>query len=75
MTVHRHNPADARLYDLVINTGVLHLNSVVDLLVLALDRKARRLVVTAEALGPHAGLAPFTGSPGDISPLSNDPAK
>ncbi len=69
MTTHHHNPADARLYDLVVNSGVLHLNSIVDLLVLALDRKARRLVIPAEALGPGAGLARYTAAPGDVGPL------
>jgi cytidylate kinase len=66
MSMHSKNPADASLYDLVVNTGVLHLNSVVDLLTLALERKARRLVVPSEDLGPGVGLAPYTGSPGDI---------
>src|SRR5437868_3654985 len=43
MSAHHKNPADARLYDLVVNTGVLHLDGVVDLIMTALDRKARRL--------------------------------
>jgi cytidylate kinase len=68
MTAHHRNPADARLYDLVINTGVLHLNSAVDLIMLALDRKARRLAMPDEALGPGAGLEPYPGPPGDIQP-------
>lgn len=72
MTVHRYNPADARLYDLVVNTGVLHLNSVVDLLALALDRKARRLVVATEALGPGTGLTRYPEPPGDIASVSSD---
>jgi cytidylate kinase len=72
MSTHRKNPADARLYDLVVNTAVLHLNSVVDLLMLALERKARRLIVAVEALGPGAGLGPYVGIPGDIGPLERN---
>jgi cytidylate kinase len=70
MSVHRKNPADASLYDLVVNTGVLHLNSVVDLLMLALERKATRVTIPSEDLGPSVGLAPYTGSPGDIGSAS-----
>jgi CMP/dCMP kinase len=71
MSVHHKNPADARLYDLVIDTGVLHLNSAVDLIILALDRKARRLQMPDEALGLGAGLEPYTGQPGNIPPASD----
>jgi cytidylate kinase len=66
MSAHHKDPADARLYDLVINTGVLHLNSVVDLVILALDRKARRIHKPDEALGPGEGLEPYAEPPGDI---------
>jgi cytidylate kinase len=66
MSAHHRNPSDARLYDLVVNTGVLHLNSAVDLVMLALDRKARRLSLPDEALGPGAGLEPYTEPPGNI---------
>jgi len=68
---HRKNPADARLYDLVASTGVLHLNSVVDLVMLALDRKARVLEMPAEALGPGAGVGAYPEPPGDIRPASD----
>lgn len=71
MTVHRKNPADARLYDLVINTGVLHLNSAIDLVMLALDRKANRLSMPDEAIGPGAGLEPYATPPGNIQPVSS----
>jgi cytidylate kinase len=70
MSAHRKNPADARLYDLVVNTGVLHLDTAVDLVILALDSKARRLSVPEQALGPGAGLAPYAEPPGDIKPVS-----
>jgi CMP/dCMP kinase len=68
MSAHRKNPADARLYDLVVNTGVLHLDNAVDLVILALDRKARRVSLPDEALGPGAGLEPYAEPPGNIQP-------
>ncbi|MFL5735032.1 MAG: AAA family ATPase [Chloroflexia bacterium] len=70
MSVHHKDPADARLYDLVINTGILDLDSAVNLMVLALERKARRIGVPDEALGPGAGLQPYAEPPGDIPPAS-----
>lgn len=57
---------DAHLYDLTLNTGVLDLDSCVDLAVLALERKASRLTVSSDALGPGAGLAKYPGRPGDL---------
>ncbi len=65
---HHQHPADAHLYDLVINTGVLDLESAVDLICLALERKARRLSAPDQKLGPAAGLAPYPTSPSDIRP-------
>ena len=75
-TYYRQQPADAHLYDLIINTGVLSLEDAVDLIGLALERKAGRLAVPAEALGPAAGLARYPGRPGDFGPppSSTEPA-
>lgn len=67
-TEHHHHPADARLYDLVVNTNVLDLESAVDLALLALERKARRLAVATGALGPGVGLPPYPGKPEDFRP-------
>ena len=53
------NPDDDHPYDLVVNTGVIDLQSAVDLILLALERKAQRLSVPAEELGPGAGLASY----------------
>jgi CMP/dCMP kinase len=64
--VHRQRPDDPRLYDLTINTGVLSLDQVVDLIILALQEKASRLAIPTEELGPGAGLAPYAGRPGDL---------
>jgi cytidylate kinase len=68
MTVHEEDPADAHLYDLVANTGVLDLDSVVDLLLLAQERKAVRLAIPAEELGPGVGLQPYPQPPASFDP-------
>jgi cytidylate kinase len=60
---------DPHLYDLVINTAVLPLDSAVDLICLALEGKASRLSVPVEELGPAAGLAPYPGKPADFRVL------
>jgi cytidylate kinase len=67
-SVYQHSPQEAELYDLVINTGVLDLDSAVNLIVLALEYKASRLLVPEEQLGPAAGLPPYPGHPHDIRP-------
>lgn len=66
------NPGDAEHYDLTINTAILDLDSVVDIVVLALDRKARRLGLPASALGPAAGMGAYPGSAEDLGPPSAD---
>ena len=58
---------DPHLYDLVINTAILDLDSVVDQICLALVNKANRLNVPEEELGPAAGMLPYPGQPGDFS--------
>jgi CMP/dCMP kinase len=62
----RQKPDNPDLYDLVINTAVLDLDCIVDLICLALEDKARRLSVPAEEIGPAAGLAPYAGRPADF---------
>jgi len=57
---------DPHLYDLVIDSAVLDLDSAVDLIYLAVERKASRLSVPAEELGPAAGLAPYLGKAADF---------
>jgi len=66
-TYHYH-PADAHLYDLVLNTAVLSLDNAVDLLARSLECKAQRLAAPAAELGPASGLARYTGQPGDFRP-------
>ena len=57
---------DAHLYDIVVNTAVLDLESVVDVLAFALERKVRRLSIPTGELGPATGLACYPGAPGDF---------
>lgn len=63
---------DPHLYDLVINTAVLDLDSAVDQIRLALEQKARRLGMPQEELGPAAGIGRYPGQPLDfpVSPES-----
>jgi CMP/dCMP kinase len=65
---HHHSVDDPLLYDLVLNTGILDLDSAVDLICMALERKAQRLSVPTGELGPAAGLAPYPGRPADLRP-------
>lgn len=65
---HHQHPDDLHLYDLVVNTNVLDLESAVDVIALALEYKARQLLVPTGELGPAAGMARYTGQPGDFRP-------
>lgn len=66
-TSHHRDPSDAHLYDIVINTGVLDLDSAVELLSLAVERKAARLTAPTAELGPAAGLTAYPEPPGNFS--------
>ncbi len=59
---------DPHLYDLVVNSAILDLDSIASLAVTALEDKAKRLTVPVEQLGPASGLARYPGQPGDIRP-------
>jgi cytidylate kinase len=65
---YHQSPEDAHLYDLVVNTSVIDLDSAVDLIMQALERKARKLRTPTGELGPAAGLPRYPGRPGDIRP-------
>ena len=65
MFYHRR-PSDPHLYDLVLNTGIIDLESAVDAIVLVLEHKARRLATPTRELGPAAGLPPYPGQPEDF---------
>jgi cytidylate kinase len=69
LQVHYHrDPDDSLLYDLVLNTGVIDLESAVDLILMALERKGRRLQVPDRELGPAAGLPRYRSQPKDVGP-------
>jgi cytidylate kinase len=70
---HHCRADDPHLYDLVINTGVLDLDSAVDLACLALARKASRLDIPEAELGPGAGLALYPARPQDFPPPGHAP--
>jgi cytidylate kinase len=65
---YRRNPDDSHLYDLVVNTGVLSLDSAVALIAQALQYKTERLATATEDLGPGTGLQPYLSQPGDFRP-------
>lgn len=63
---YRRNPQDPALYDLVINTRGVSLDGAVDLLLEALERKARQLALPAPELGPGAEVARYRARPEDF---------
>jgi CMP/dCMP kinase len=65
-TQFQRKPDDPELYDLVINTAVLDLDRIVDLICFTLEARTSRLAVPAEDLGPAAGLAPYRGRPANF---------
>ncbi|QBD76310.1 cytidylate kinase-like family protein [Ktedonosporobacter rubrisoli] len=65
---------DPHLYDLILNTAVLDLDSCVELICLALERKASRLNVPAEELGPATGMPRYPGKPADFPASADDQA-
>ena len=62
---HRH-PSDPHLYDLVLSTGILDLESAVDVISLVLERKAKRLSIPVQELGPAGGLSRYPAQPEDF---------
>ena len=63
---HRLNPVDPHLYDIVLNTNVLSLDSAIALIILALEQKATRLSTPTGELGPVTGLTRYPDQPGDF---------
>lgn len=57
---------DPEVYDLCVSTAVLTLDDAVEMILDALERKARRLEVAPEELGPGAGQPPYRARPEDI---------
>ena len=65
-TQYRYHPQDPHLYDLVLNSNIIDLDSIVDLINLALERKASQLSTPTENLGPGTGLTRYPTQPGDF---------
>jgi cytidylate kinase len=68
---YHHQPGEAHLYDLVLNTSLLDLESAVDVICLILQRKARRLAVKTGDLGSAAGLSRYPAQPEDFHSLAH----
>lgn len=67
-TAYHRNPADAHLYDIVLNTSFLDLDSAVEIISLTLQQKARQLSVKTGDLGPAVGLSRYPDQPEDFRP-------
>ncbi len=67
-TAYHQKPADAHLYDIVLNTSFLTLDSAVEIITLALQEKARQLSVKTSELGPAVGVPPYPDRPEDFRP-------
>ena len=65
-TQYHCNHEDPHLYELVLNTGMLDLDSAVDSIYQALERKASRLQVPVEEMEPAAGMTRYAGQPADF---------
>jgi cytidylate kinase len=67
-TKYHRKADDAHLYDIVLNTAFLDLDSAVDIIGEALQHKAKRLSVRTGELGPAVGLPRYPGQPEDFRP-------
>jgi CMP/dCMP kinase len=65
---YHRNPGDPHLYDLVLNTSILDLESAAEVIAIVLERKARRLSIPTQELGPAVGLPHYPGQPEDFRP-------
>jgi CMP/dCMP kinase len=67
-SAYHRKPADALLYDIVLSTSFLDLDSAVEIISFTLQQKANRLSVKTGELGPAAGLPPYPDKPEDFHP-------
>jgi cytidylate kinase len=63
---YHHKPDDAHLYDIVLNTSLLDLESAVEIVCIALQQKARGLTTKTGDLGPAVGVSRYPGQPEDF---------
>ncbi len=72
---YHHKPDDAHLYDIVLSTSLLTLDSVVDIICTTLQQKARRLSVKTGELGPAIAQPRYSSEPSDFQlPLHSSDA-
>ena len=67
-TEYHRKPEDAHLYDIVLNTSFLDLDSAVEVICLTLQQKAKRLSAKTGELGPAVGLPRYPAQPEDFHP-------
>ena len=67
---YHHHLDDAQLYDLVLNTSLLDLESAVDIIGFTLQQKAKGLATKTSELGPATGLARYPAQPEDFRSLA-----
>jgi cytidylate kinase len=67
-TFYHQHPGDPHLYDLVLNTGIIDLDSAAEVIAIVLERKALRLSMPTQELGPALGLPHYPGQPEDFHP-------
>lgn len=68
---YHHQPDDANLYDLVLNTSLLDLESAAQIICYTLQQKARGLATKTDEFGPAAGLARYPARPEDFRYLAH----
>lgn len=68
---YHHKPDDAHLYDLVLNTSLLDLESAVGIICFTLEQQAKGLAKTTGELGPATGLARYPAPPEDFPSLAH----
>ena len=68
---YHRKPEDAQLYDLVLNTSLLDLESAVDIICFTLQQKARGLTTKTGELGPATGLSRYPGQAEDFPSLAH----
>jgi cytidylate kinase len=65
---YHHRPDEAHLYDLVLNTSLLDLESAVQIICFTLQQRAKGLAKTTGELGPAIGVSQYPGPPEDFRP-------
>lgn len=68
---YHQKPQDAHLYDLVLNTSLLDLESAVDVISFTLQQKAKGLATKTGDLGPARGVSRYPDQPEDFRPLTH----